>query len=132
MPSIVKYGSTVLKHQRAVVLAGVDLDAEVVAGAEDVLLLDRERSATAFRRWRSRRRAAGCRSASPSTVIVRSTWSGAPGTSLVSTLTSLEVAEAVDAVARQLDLVGRRTRTTRTGGTRAGSPRRACACCRRC
>jgi hypothetical protein len=41
-----------------------------------------------------------------STVTVRSTWSGAPGTSLVSTFTLLEEAQAVDAVARQLDLVG--------------------------
>jgi hypothetical protein len=75
--------------ERLVVLAGVDLEAEVVARAEDVLLLDRggERELVG-------RRIAGADEIAPVafslTVIVRSTWSGVPGTSLLSTLTSLK------------------------------------------
>ncbi len=90
MPSVVKYGSTELKTMRAVVLAGVDLDAQVVAGAEDVLLLDARSDSASFSALE--KPAPSCRLpvGFSTTLMFRSTWSGAPGTSLVSTFTSLK------------------------------------------
>ena len=68
--------------------AAVDVGREELAGAEDVRLRDRGRQRDASPRWRSPRRGAARRSASPSRCTTTSTWSGLPSTGSVSTVTS--------------------------------------------
>ncbi len=89
-------------------LAGVDLDAEVVARAEHVLLLDRRRQ----RQLVGRREAGAEQQVAGRLLLDRDRQVDLVGRArhLVGVdVDFAEVAEAVDAVARQLDLARRRT-----------------------